>query len=621
MSFARSLWKLLVGIKDALVLLFMILFFALLYAGLKGAPDPVHEGILHVDLDGVVVEEAAEIDPFNALVAGDRLAEWQRRDLVAALREAATDDRIKGVALDLDGFLGGGQVALGDVASALDEVRAKGKKVTAFATGYSDDAYQLAVHADEIWLDPMGAVAFAGPGGNNLYFAGLMDRLGITANLYRAGGNDYKSAVEPYTRSDMSPEARRNAEELAGAMFEHWLEGVEKARPAADVRSWAKDPEAWIANAKGGDLAEAALDAKIVDKVAPRRAWHAMLAELGGESDANPDGYKVVALGDYIAHAKTQHADGRIGVVTVAGSIVDGTSPAGTAAGTSIADAIDDAVDEGIDVLVMRVDSPGGSALASERIRQAVVRAKEKDIPVLASFGNVAASGGYWVALGADEIYAEPATVTGSIGVFGIFPSFEGSLAKLDVGVDGVKTTPLSGEPDLLGGPSDAADALIQAGVEHTYERFLALAAAQRKMDVGAVRNLAGGRVYDGGTARQLGLVDGYKDFDEVIARAAELAKIDADDARDEVRWVDRPSQYPGFLTDLFATGNGASAPAAYSWLSGGSERRLAAALGEVEAMLAGPSIQARCLACPSDIAPPRKATSGWRELVKAWLD
>ena len=619
MSFARSLWKLLVGIKDFLVLLFMILFFSLLYAALKGAPDPVHEGVLHVDLDGVLVEQAAEVDPFQSLIAGDTLGEWQARDLVTALREAARDDKVKAVALDLDGFLGGGQVVLDDVAAAIEEVKAAGKPVYAFAIGYSDDSYQLAAHASEIWLDPMGAVAFAGPGGNNLYFAEAMDKLGITANIYRAGNNDYKSAIEPYTRSDMSPEARENATQLAGAMFEHWIDAVEKARPEVDVRAYAADPVGWL-EAADGDLAKAALDNGLVDRLAPRREWHAMLAETGGTSDVNPDGYKAIALDDYIAHSRETHAAAKIGVVTVAGTIVDGTAPRGVAAGTSIANAIDDAVDDGIEALVVRVDSPGGSALASERIRQALVRAQEQDIPVVASFGNVAASGGYWVALGADEIYAEPQTITGSIGVFGIFPSFEGTMEKLGIGVDGVKTTPLSGEPDLLGGPSDAADALLQAGVEQTYRQFLALAAAQREMDVAAVRPLAGGRVYDGGTARQLGLIDGYKGLEESIARAAELAELEGDEAV-HVRWIERPSQFPGFLGDLMAAEEAESAPNAYGWLARSSEQRVLAAISEARTMLAGPSVQARCLACPSELRETRTGPGGWRGWLKALFD
>ncbi|MBW0144442.1 signal peptide peptidase SppA [Sphingomicrobium clamense] len=616
MSFARWAWKLLVGIKDAMVLVFMILFFTLLYAVLKGAPDPVHAGILHVDLDGVIVEEAAEVDPFTALTGGV-MQEFERRDLVAALRAAAEDDRVEGVALDLDGFLGGGQVAIQDVADALQEVRDAGKSVTAYAIGYSDDAYQLAVHADEIWLDPMGGVAFAGPGGSNLYFAEAMDRFGITANIYRAGDNDYKSAVEPYQRADMSPEARENAQQLAGAIFENWLDAVERARPEADVRAYAADPVAAL-DAADGDLAEASLAAGLVDKLAPRREWHAMLAELGGTSEKNPDGYKVIPLRDYIADKVDNDVTADIAVVTVAGTIVDGSAPVGSAAGTDIANLIDDAVDDGIEALVIRVDSPGGSALASERIRQAVLRAKDADIPVVASFGNVAASGGYWVALAADEIMAEPASITGSIGVFGIFPSFEGTLDQLGIGVDGVKTTPLSGEPDILGGPSDAADRLVQAGVDQTYVRFLALTAANRDMEVASVRDLAGGRVYDGGTARQLGLIDSFGGIDDAIARAAELAELEGEDH--DVRWLERGSDLPPFLRGLMASEEveGASA---YAWMGGSSEARLMAAVREARGLLQTRGVQARCLACPTDLKQTRAETGGWRGFVEALLD
>ena len=232
MRFVRAVWKLLVGVKDALVLLFMLLFFGGLYAVLSARPAAVGEGVLAMDLDGVIVEQPARPDPLAALAgAGNITREFSRRELIAALDEAKDDDRVKAIALDLDGFLGGGQAALTSVGEKLDEVRKSGKPVIAFATGYTDDRYQLAAHASEIWMPPMGALAVAGPGGNNLYFKGLLDKLGVTANIYRVG--TYKSAVEPFTRNDMSPEARENAQALGDALLETWREDIARGRPAA----------------------------------------------------------------------------------------------------------------------------------------------------------------------------------------------------------------------------------------------------------------------------------------------------------------------------------------------------------------------------------------------------
>src|SRR5215210_2947576 len=288
MKFVRAIWKLLVGVKDALVLLFMILFFALLYAGLSVRPEPVGEGVLAFDLDGVVVEQPSLATVSELAAGGSGVKQYRLRDLVAALDEARTDGRVKAVALDLDGFLGGGQVAMGDLADALRRVRASGKPVVAYATGYTDDGYQLAASASEVWLNPLGLVAIAGPGGSNLYFKGLLDKLGVTANVYRVG--TYKAAVEPFTRSDMSPEAERNYRELGGAMLESWRDTVVRARPKAKVDPYLRDM-AGAVDAAGGDMARAALAAGLVDKLGDRRGYEARLAQLGGTDDDAAGGY------------------------------------------------------------------------------------------------------------------------------------------------------------------------------------------------------------------------------------------------------------------------------------------------------------------------------------------
>lgn len=615
MRFLGKVWRLLVGVKDALVLLFMLLFFGLLYAALSARPTlgSADQGALVLAIGGTIVEQPVEADPFAVLSGSQLLQEHRLRDLVHALDAAATDSRVKAVALDLDAFLGGGQAALSDVGEALDRVRRANKPVIAYATGYSDDAYLLAAHASEVWLNPLGAVLIAGPGGTNLYYRGLLEKIGVTANVYRVG--TYKAAVEPFIRDDMSPEARAANEALAGALWEQWQDEVRAARPKAQVAAFAAAPVERVA-AAGGDMAQAAVAAGLVDRLGDRTAFGKRLAEIvGAEDEKVPGSFNAIRLDQWIAANPASQTGGKIGVVTVAGNIVDGQAGPGTAGGDTIADQIDKGLKEkNLKALVVRVDSPGGSTLASERIRQAVLNAKSRGLPVVVSMGSVAASGGYWIATAGDRILAEPETITGSIGVFGILPSFEGTLEKLGIGADGIKTTPFSGEPDLLRGPSEAADRLVQAGVESTYRRFLALVSQARKLPVARVDEIAQGRVWDGGTARQLGLVDGFGSLDDAIAEAARRAKLDPDEA--EAVWLEKE---PGWFEQLFRTMDDSeqAAPDAFSRMAARPQMLLARGLADAQQILAGPAIQARCLDCPATTPALRRAE---RLSLGAWL-
>ena len=607
------MWKLLVGIKDALVLILLLLFFGGLYAALSSRPAPIRDGVLVMDLSGTVVEQPSQA-AFSDVVSGaSRMHEYRLRDLVAALDKARTDDRVKAVALDLDTFIGGGQTAIGDLGNAVRRVRASGKKVIAYATGYTDDSYQLASNASEIWLNPMGAVAIVGPGGKNLYYKGLMDKLGITANVYKVG--TYKSAVEPYIRNDMSPPAKENAQALAGALLETWRDHVKLARPSAAIDGYLRDPIAAL-DAGGGDLGKAAITAKLVDRLGSRDAFEARLAALGGKDDKAKGGYKAIKLASYLNDAIDRDPKGPIGIVTVAGEIVDGKSTGGNAGGETIARLIEKGLrDDSLKALVVRIDSPGGSAIASERIRQAVLAAKAKKIPVVVSMGNVAASGGYWVASAGDKIIAEPSTITGSIGVFGIIPSFQGSLAKLGIGADGVKTTPLSGEPDVLGGPSPEAGRMIQAGVESIYRQFLTIVGQSRHKSAADIDKIAQGRVWDGGTARQLGLVDQFGNLDDAIEVAAKLAKLGNER---KVRYLDRK---PGFAEDfmaMFAGGDSEATPTdAFAALAPAPDRLLGIAMADLKRIMTGPSIQVRCLDCPVELsAAPATEPRGWKAML-----
>jgi len=618
MKFVRAIWKLIVGIKDVLVLIFMLLFFGLMYAALSARPAPVKDGVLALDLKGSVVEQPANAE-FSDIAGGNRIRQYRLRDLIAALDQAKSDSRVKAVALDLDGFTGGGQTAMSDLSDAIRGVRSAGKPVIAYSVGYTNDSYQLAAAASEVWLNPLGAVLVTGPGGSNLYFKGLLDKLGVTANVYRVG--TYKSAVEPYTRNDMSPEARENYLALGQAELEDWRQSIHRARPKANVDLFLKDMPGAV-TAAGGDIATAALKAGLIDKIGDRHAFETRLAALGGEDDKASGGYKRIKLASYIADKVDEKPRGPIGVVTVAGMIVDGKASPGSAGGDSIALAIEDGLrDKAIKALVVRVDSPGGSVLASERIRQALLEAKEKRIPIVVSMGSVAASGGYWVSTPADYIFAEPSTITGSIGVFGILPSFQGTLAKLGVGADGVKTTPLSGEPDLLRGPSPEASQLVQTGVESTYRRFLGIVAESRHKSPADVDKIAQGRVWDGGTAHQLGLVDGFGGMAEAVAKAADLAKLGADDRG--LRFLEPPHSFRDQLLDSFASDADDSVPAgdAFSAWAGRPQQQLADALAEVSSILSGPSIQARCLECPAVAPSPTPARNrSLLAMVEQWL-
>ena len=450
-----------------------------------------------------------------------------------------------------------------------------------------------------------------------MFYKGLLDKLGVTANIYRVG--TYKAAVEPYMRNDMSAPARENAQALGDAMLSTWRDDVLRARPKAKVDAYMRNPAAAITGA-GGDFAKAAVAYGLVDKVADLHAYQARLAQLGGEDGDNPEGFKKIELKSYVADKVKRHSSGQIGVVTIAGMIVDGHASAGTAGGDSIAESIETALaNDNLKALVVRVDSPGGSVLASERIRQAILEAKAKGLPVVVSMGNVAASGGYWVSTPGDFVYAEPGTITGSIGVFGILPSFQGTLQKLGVGVDGIKTTPLSGEPNVFSGPSPEASALLQAGVNSIYGRFIGIVAAARHKSPEEINRIAQGHVWDGGTARQLGLIDGFGGMKEAIDKAADLAKLDKDHRT--VRYLERPQTFRDTLVAMLAgDGDDKSGTRDAFAVFGGSQRELAASLWRAREILSGPTIQVQCLECPLEGAVPPKSDATTLGILGSWV-
>lgn len=607
MAFLKTTWRMLVGVKDGLALIALLIFFAVLYAFLSSGPNPgaVRDGALYLQLDGVVSEQPAAIDPVEALISQRvPVREYRQRDIIRALDLAVTDSRIKAVVLDLDRFMGGGQTSLAAIGERLDKVKKAGKPVYSFATGYSDDGYQLAAHASEIWLDPMGGVLPTGPGGSRTYYKGLLDQLGVKAHIYRVG--TYKSAVEPYLRPDQSPEAKQAIKALYDEIWGQWRTDVAKARPRAKLDALLANA-AGATEAAGGDLAQLALADGLVDRLGDRIAFGKYLAsKVGKDQDESIDGFAMSKPDALLAAHSPPDGGSPIGVVTIAGEIQDGKAGPGTAAGDTIAELIYKALeDDELKALVVRVDSPGGSVTASEKIRLALEAAKAKKLPVVVSMANLAASGGYWVSMPATTIFAEPSTITGSIGIFGVIPSGEAALAKWGVTTDGVRTTPLAGEPDVLGGISPDFDRLAQSVIEKGYRDFLSRVATSRKKTPGQVDAIGQGRVWAGGTARQLGLVDRMGDLDDALTEAARLAKLDK--GTWHVRYIDPQSSFgSGLLGLLLPQPAQSSAPADLfaraAWEQQMTFDRIAADLR----MLSGvKGAQVRCLECAAVAGVP----------------
>ncbi len=614
MQFARAAWKFLVAIKDGMVLIAMLLFFGALYALLSAQPNSgaIRDGALLLDLNGVIVEEPAAPTFEDFLAgAGNSPREYRLRDVVRAIDASAEDDRVKAIVLDLSSFVGGGQTSLTDVGESLARARKAGKPVYAFANFYSDDSYQLAAHATEIWMDPMGGIIFAGPGGNRLYYKGLIDRLGVTANIYRVG--TYKSAVEPYMRADQSPASREASQALYNVLWDGWLADVKKSRPQAMVQAFADDPASFVADA-GGDYAAVAIQQKLIDKLGDKTAFDRFVAEqVGTDETPAPDRFNAIDYDDFVAAHPVETDGAAIGVITVAGEIVGGHTGPGMAASGRIAELIYTALeDEELKALVVRVDSPGGSAFASEEIRLALLEAKKKKLPVVISMGDVAASGGYWIATAGDHIFAEPGTITGSIGVFAVLPSFEKALAKWGITADGVQTTPLSGEPDFVGGFSDDLDVILQAGVEDSYGDFIKLVAAARGKTPEEVDMVGQGRVWDGGTARQLGLVDAFGGMPKALAEAAKRAGIAEGDYH--AQYLDPQTGFAGLSFDAspFVRQQSAPVTGVIGWAAQRQKAILGEALATAQGLLAREDVQALCLECGTGVNRNTRASAGW---------
>jgi protease-4 len=554
----KALWKALDLTRRLVVNLVFLFILVLVAAALMRSDKPLlGSGLaLVVAPEGRLVEERTGDPVRRALNRSliEREPETTLRDLVEAIDLAADDDRIDALLLDLDGLWSGSVPKLQELAAAVDRFRAAGKTVVAYGGGYSQPQYLVAAHADEVLLDPMGLVLLEGFGTWQLYYKEAIDKLGVDWNVFRVG--EYKSFVEPFTRDDMSDEARAANREWLEAMWGAYQADVTAARrlaPDAIARYVAELRPA--VEASGGDFAKLALDAGLVDGLATREEARARLIELVGEGDDHD--FDGVGSDEYLRVRRTEAKltpgpSDQVAVIVAAGDILDGSQEPGAVGGDSLARLVRHArFDDAVKAIVLRVDSPGGSQYASEVIRRELELARADGKPVVVSMSGVAASGGYWISLAADEVWASPSTVTGSIGIFGMYPTFQRTLAKLGLHSDGVGTTPYSDAFRPERPMSDDVKRLMQAAIEHGYAQFIARVAAARELPPDEVDRIARGRVWIGSRAAELGLVDHLGGLREAIAAAAGLAGLDEGDYR--VAWQERELSFgERLLVDVF---------------------------------------------------------------------
>ena len=566
-SASNPFWRFLVGVGKVInfinhlvfnvfMLLFLLVLFALLAimmaaksgSGGGGGLTPVlDKTALVLDLDGTLVEQytSAPISRAIAQASGGRDAgrEIQLRDVVQALEIAKDDDHIGRVVLRADGFRVAGFAAMRELGAALRDFRASGKPVVAYGTMMEQKGYYLAAQADQVYLDPDGGILLEGLGRYRLYYRqGLQDKLGVDVHLFRVG--EYKSAAEPYILDAASPESREADLFWMNDLWQRYLADVAQARklPVAQLTTMVNDLPARV-HAANGDLAQLALDAGLVDGLKTREEFEAMVGKQGAW-DEDAHSFRQVGLYPYLLQRRTGRGGlldrrGEVAVVVAQGEITDGDQPPGTVGGESTSALIRQArEDDHVKALVLRVDSPGGGVMPSELIRREVALTRAAGKPVVVSMGNVAASGGYWISMNADRILADPSTITGSIGIFGLWMSAPRALDKIGVHSDGVGTTPLAGAFDPTRPLDPNVGTVIQAVIEHGYSQFIGKVARARDSEPAKVDAIARGRVWSGAQAKERGLVDELGGLREAQAEAARLAKLGKDY---DVQYIEKP--------------------------------------------------------------------------------
>ena len=537
MNFLRSilygLWRGLDVLRRFLHLVVLLVVFGFVVGALRSSvPTVPLKAALLVAPEGRIVEQESG-DPLQRAVQqarGQGHAETLLWDLTDSIRAAAKDKRIAVLALDLEKLEGGGQPTLEELARALHEFRATGKKVIAYGDEMTQERYYLAAQADEIYLDPMGFVLIDGYARYRMFFKEALEKLGVDINVFRVGA--YKSAVEEFTRTDMSPEDKQESNAYLGALWTSYQESVTRARKLPpDAVSKYVNTLAKTIPAAAGNAPQVALEAGLITGIKTRIEFEKRIIDVVGQDDTSGS-FKSVNTSDYVrvAHADMKiRADGkpRVGVIVASGEILDGDQPPGTVGGESTARLIRQArLDRNIRAVVLRVDSPGGSVMASEEIYRELLALRTAGKPVIVSMSTLAASGGYYISAPADEIWASPATLTGSIGIFAIIPTIDKTLGKVGVTVDGVGTTPLAGALRIDRPMSDDSRALLQSQISRGYEEFLSRVSMGRKKSRDQIDAIAQGRVWAGVDAKRLGLVDQLGSFEDAARSAERHAKL-----------------------------------------------------------------------------------------------
>jgi len=537
MRFIRFIWQALNNLRRLAQLLIMFLIIGLIIASLTDKELTVPDSAALVIAPRGALVEQLEADPLERALAearGIQINQTLVHDLVEGLRLAAEDDRIKAVVLELGAMGGGGLAKLQAVGDAIEGVRAADKPVIAVGDSFTQDQYYLAAHADEIYLHDLGVLLIDGFDYYRMFLKDALEKLKLDVNIFRVG--KFKSFVEPFTRNDMSAEDRQSSERWLGALWSAYTRDVEAARELDDgsMESYANDfPERLAATA--GDASQAALDAGLVDFVGGRTAHVERVIEIVGPSESDEDMYSGIGIGTYLEVMRTEQLltrkDTKVGVLVAAGQIVDGEAPRGTIGGETLAGLIRRAAaDESIKALVLRVDSPGGSMFASEVVFAELQRLKLSGKPLVVSMSSTAASGGYYISMLADEIWARESTITGSIGVGAMVPTFQRTLGSLGVNVDGFGTTDFSGQLRVDRELGEGARRFLQLTVEDAYRVFLDKVASSRELSMERVENLAQGRVWIGSDALELGLVDQIGSLGDAVASAAAMAGLGADE-------------------------------------------------------------------------------------------
>lgn len=571
-------------------LLFLIFIVFVIAAG-SGGVKPLSERTTFVLApEGRLVEQFTA-DPATRALAkalGDKAAEEvQLRDLLRAIEGAQKDEKIERMLLRVDQLQPTGYASLREVAAALAKFRASGKQIVAFGENISQTQYLLAAQADEVYLDPMGSLMLEGLGRYRQYYReGLQDKLGVDVHLFKVG--EYKSAAEPYVLDAASKEAKEADLFWMNDVWQRLLADIAKVRkttPEALAAGIDTLPEGVAA--AGGDLAKYALQQKLVDGLKTQEEVENLLIERGVADEDSDTGFRAIGLTGYLTQldAKKNPLDKRpqVAVVVAEGEITDGDQPAGRVGGLSTSALLREARDDDdVKAVVLRVDSPGGGVYASEQIRREVAALKKAGKPVVVSMGDLAASGGYWISMNADRIYADPSTITGSIGIFGVIPTVPRTLEKIGVRTDGVGTTRFAGAFDITRPLDPAVGQVIQSVIDKGYADFTGKVAEARKKPVEEIDAVARGRVWSGAQAKERGLVDELAGFDAAVADAAKRAKLGEPD-KYRVRYIEKMSSPFSQFMGGFAGSRIGSA-----WLKDSDFARalLARSLPEMEAQL-----------------------------------